>query len=139
MTKPLNRITYVEDDEDIRAIAELALGSLAGYALDLCENGKVALERMPIFKPDLVLMDVMMPVMDGMETLKSIKGQPELSNVPVIFMTAKVQSHEVEEYKDNGAIDVIIKPFDPVELPARVQAIWDRHWSDAEEAGREVS
>ena len=139
MTKPLQRITYVEDDQDIRAIAELALGTLAGYTLDLCENGKEAVETIPAFQPDLVLLDVMMPVMDGMETLKRLKNTPELADIPVIFMTAKAQRHEVQAYKDKGAIDVITKPFDPMELPANVQKIWNRQMHQNEQASEGTS
>ncbi|WP_321337716.1 response regulator [uncultured Cohaesibacter sp.] len=139
MTKPLQRITYVEDDQDIRAIAELALGTLAGYTLDLCENGKEAVEAIPAFQPDLVLLDVMMPVMDGMETLKRLKNTPELADIPVIFMTAKAQRHEVQAYKDKGAIDVITKPFDPMELPANVQKIWNRQMHQNEQASEGTS
>ena len=135
MTKTLQRITYVEDDHDIRAIAELALGTLAGYTLDLCENGKQAIETIPSFQPDLVLLDVMMPVMDGVETLNRLKNTPELADIPVIFMTAKAQRHEVQAYKDGGAIDVITKPFDPTELPAHVQKIWNRQMSQNDPAG----
>lgn len=139
MTKPLQRITYVEDDQDIRAIAELALGTLAGYTLDLCENGKEAVETIPAFQPDLVLLDVMMPVMDGMETLKRLKNTPELADIPVIFMTAKAQRHEVQAYKDKGAIDVITKPFDPMELPAHVQKIWNRQMLQNDQASEGTS
>ncbi|WP_119309075.1 response regulator [Cohaesibacter haloalkalitolerans] len=130
MTKALERITYVEDDQDIRAIAELALGALGGYQLDLCENGKVALERVPVFHPDLILLDVMMPVMDGTETLRTLKSTPELADIPVVFMTAKAQRHEVQGYKESGAVDVIAKPFDPTDLPARVMRIWELHGRD---------
>nr|WP_321462121.1 response regulator [uncultured Cohaesibacter sp.] len=139
MTMPLQRITYVEDDHDIRAIAELALGALGGYELDLCENGQQAIERIPRFRPDMVLLDVMMPVMDGVETLKTLKSMPEVAAIPVIFMTAKAQRHEVQSYKAMGALDVITKPFDPIELPARIAEIWIRFVAECGDIRREAS
>ncbi|WP_319529891.1 response regulator [uncultured Cohaesibacter sp.] len=130
MEPKLRRITYVEDDPDIRAIAELALGSIGGYAVDLCASGHEALEKVPGFSPDLILLDVMMPGMDGTETLERLKGKPDTTDIPVVFLTAKAQKHEVEEYRNNGAIDVIIKPFDPIELPYKISCIWQNYLSE---------
>lgn len=127
MGQTLDRITYVEDDADIRAIAEIVLGTVGGYTLDICASGTETLEKAPAFGPDLILLDVMMPGIDGMETFRRLKAIPETSKVPVIFMTAKAQKHEVQAYKDMGAIDVIPKPFDPVQLPRDINAIWTRH------------
>ncbi|SNY91331.1 Response regulator receiver domain-containing protein [Cohaesibacter sp. ES.047] len=135
MQQQLKRITYVEDDPDIRAIAELALGSLGGFAIDLCASGQEALEKVPQFAPDLILMDVMMPGMDGTETFEKLKKDPASANIPVVFLTAKAQRHEVKEYRDNGAIDVIIKPFDPIELPYKVSCIWQNYLGEERATG----
>lgn len=127
MATELNRITYVEDEPDIRAVAELALTSVGGFTLDVCTCGQEAVDKAPGFLPHLILLDVMMPVMDGMETFRQLKKKPELAETPVIFMTAKVQPHEVQGYKDMGAIDVVPKPFDPMTLSEDIKSIWAQH------------
>jgi len=122
--KKLQRLTYVEDEPDIRAITEFALRELGGYDLDVCANGPEAIERTPSFAPDLIILDVMMPGMDGIETYKRLRAIPQLSQTPVIFMTAKAMKHETEQYRSLGAADVIPKPFDPITLADRVEEIW---------------
>lgn len=122
----LKRILYVEDEPDIRAVAELALVSLGGFEVAVCESGEEALVRATSFKPELILLDVMMPHLDGPETLQALRQQPGMAEVPVAFMTAKVQPSEIEAYKALGAADVIAKPFDPMTLPDRVREIWNR-------------
>ncbi|KPQ29019.1 MAG: Response regulators consisting of a CheY-like receiver domain and a winged-helix DNA-binding domain [Marinobacter excellens HL-55] len=112
----LNKVLYVEDDPDIRAIAELALQDVGGFEAALCSSGQQALEVAPEFGPDLILLDVMMPEMDGPETLNKLRNFPETRSTPVIFMTARIQSSEIEEYLALGAIGVIPKPFDPMTL-----------------------
>ena len=123
----LSRILYVEDEPDIQAVTKLALEEIGGFTLEVCGNGDEALAKGVAFAPDLLLLDVMMPGMDGPTTLKALREIPELANVPAIFMTAKVQPHEVEEYKDLGAIDVIAKPFDPMTLSENLRDIWNRY------------
>lgn len=114
--RDLERIMYVEDDPDIRAIAELALQDVGGFTTLLCSSGKEALDVVPEFKPDLIILDVMMPEMDGPQTLKGLRCLPETRQTPVVFMTARIQSSEIEEYLALGAIGVIPKPFDPMTL-----------------------
>lgn len=80
-----------------------------------------------MFAPDLILLDVMMPGMDGPATLSALHALPETTSTPVIFMTAKVQKIEIENYRKMGAIDVIPKPFDPMTLAQTVRDIWARH------------
>ena len=120
----LKRILYVEDEPDIRAIASIALETVGGFNLKACSSGEEALASAASFLPDLLLLDVMMPNMDGPRTLKALKQLPEIVNTPVIFMTAKVQSSEVAEYKSLGALDVIAKPFDPMTLAEQIKNIW---------------
>ena len=124
--KELQRITYVEDEPHIREIVQLALEELGGFKLHVCESGMEALDTVPVFHPDLVLLDVMMPEMNGVQTFRSLRQIPGLVNTPIIFVTAKAQKHEIQQYKALGAADVIPKPFDPVSLPAEIQAIWER-------------
>ncbi|MFP5505910.1 MAG: response regulator [Gammaproteobacteria bacterium] len=126
MTQTLERILYVEDEPDIQAVARLALEQLGGFTVELCSSGAEALEKVPLFKPDLILLDVMMPGMDGPSTLQALRGLPEAQARPVVFMTAKVQPQEIEHYKQLGAVDVIPKPFDPMALADKVRAIWER-------------
>ena len=97
------------------------------YTLKCCSSGKEALQNLDSFSPDLVLLDIMMPEMDGMETLKKIREIPKFKDLPVIFMTAKVQKKEVEHYRTLGILDVIPKPFDPITLPQKVETLWEKH------------
>lgn len=120
----LGRILYVEDDDDIREIAQLALEIVGGFNVLLCASGEQALEQAAAFAPDLILLDVMMPGMDGPSTLVALRQIPALAHTPVAFMTAKIQPQEIAAYKAMGALDVIAKPFDPILLPEQVTAIW---------------
>ncbi len=122
--KELQRITYVEDEPHIREIVQLALEELGGYTLHVCESGSQALDTIPIFHPDLVMLDVMMPGMNGIQTFRSLRELPEIIETPIIFVTAKAQKHEIQQYISLGAADVIPKPFDPVALPGEIFAIW---------------
>lgn len=117
------KILLAEDEPDIRAVAELALESVGGFAVRLCEDGQAALDALPAFAPDLVILDVMMPGMDGPTTLAELRKLPQGKEVPVIFMTAKVQQAEIENYKRLGAIGVIAKPFDPMTLADTVRQL----------------
>ena len=124
MPAPLNRILYVEDEPDIRMVAQMALEAVGGFTVIACASGQEALAAAATAKADLLLLDVMMPGMDGPSTLKALREKPETATTPVIFMTAKVQVTEVAAYKTLGAIEVIPKPFDPMELSAQIQRIW---------------
>lgn len=120
---PLRRILFVEDDPDIQVVATLALESLGGFSVASCGSGSEALSRFGEIAPDLVLLDVMMPGMDGPATLEALRRLPS-GDVPVVFMTARVQAHEIARYREMGAADVIAKPFDPMTLAETVQTIW---------------
>jgi CheY-like chemotaxis protein len=122
--KPLQNILYVDDANDIAEIAKLTLESLGGYTVEICNNGRDALRLMSTWIPDLVLLDVMMPILDGPGTLSEMKKNLKLARIPVVFMTAKVHSNETNQYSELGAADVITKPFDPMMLCDRVDAIW---------------
>ena len=117
------KVLYVEDDPDIRAVAEIALQDVGGFTTVICESGTEAVEKAPGFEPELILLDVMMPGMDGPATLQALRKLPGLERVPVIFMTARLQKSEIEEYLDLGALGVIPKPFDPMTLSEQIAAI----------------
>jgi CheY-like chemotaxis protein len=121
---PLNRILYVEDEEDIQTVAKIALETLGGFTLRVCGSGAEALQEAPAFRPQLILLDVMMPGMDGPSTLKSLRTLPGLEKIPVVFMTAKVQPGEIAHFLEMGAVEVIAKPFDPMTLSDKIQDIW---------------
>ncbi|HQR99689.1 MULTISPECIES: response regulator [unclassified Polaromonas] len=124
MSKTLARILYVEDEPDIRMVAQMALEAVGGFTVIACPSGSEALAAAPTAQADLLLLDVMMPGMDGPSTLKALRALPATAGTPVIFMTAKVQAAEVAQYRELGAIDVIHKPFDPMELSAQISRIW---------------
>ena len=125
--KPLTRILMVEDEADIQVIARLALEAVGGFTVNVCGSGVEALACAPSFSPDLILLDVMMPGLDGPGTLHAMRQDPELERVPVVFMTAKVQPHEVASLKALGALGVIPKPFDPITLSSTIRSIWTEH------------
>lgn len=125
----LKKIMHVEDDPSIQMVARVALEAVGGFTVCTCSSGQEALSQYPQFQPQLVLLDVMMPGMDGPSTLKQLQKQYDLRQIPVVFMTAKVQSSEIESYKALGASDVVVKPFDPMTLSAQISQIWHHHQS----------
>jgi len=126
MGRELKRILYVEDESDIRTVTAMALEAVGGYTVISCGSGKEALAALPGANADLILLDVMMPGMDGLATLSALRGLPQTAGIPVIFMTAKVQASEIQHYMGLGATDVIAKPFDPMTLSARIGEIWQK-------------
>ena len=122
----LNRIMHVEDDESIRMVAEMALVDVAGFELLSCDGGQSALAQAEAFAPELVLLDVMMPKMDGLQTLSELRKLPSLASTPVVFMTAKIQQAEKQQYLDAGAIAVVEKPFEPMELGDTLRALYQQ-------------
>ena len=121
--REIKRILLVEDEPDIQTIAKLALKSIGGFTVHACSSGRDALAAVTAFNPDCVLLDVMMPGMDGPSVLKALRALPACANTPVIFMTARVQPSEVAQYKELGALDVIAKPFDPITLADDIRRI----------------
>jgi two-component system OmpR family response regulator len=122
----LEHILLVDDEADIRQVARLALETLGGFQISECHSGLEAPACVARHKPDLILMDVMMPGRDGPATLQALRANPDLPRTPVIFMTAKVQPQEVAAFRQLGALDVIAKPFDPMTLAQTVRQIWER-------------
>jgi CheY-like chemotaxis protein len=122
----LKRILLVEDDPDIQLVASLALSSLGGFEVGVCGSADEALRTAVAFAPDLILLDVMMPGMDGPAALKALRGVAELAGTPIIFMTAKVQPQELAGYRRLGSLGVIAKPFDPGTLSHTVRELWEQ-------------
>src|SRR5262249_3537727 len=112
MSQPLH-ILCVDDEEDILEVVQMCLSFDGGFSISTCKSGPEALDFLNRERPDLILLDVMMPKMDGPATFAAIKTIEAARDVPVIFMTARVQSAEVEHYLKLGAIGVVPKPFDP--------------------------
>ena len=121
---PLTNILLVDDEPDIRIIAQKSLEAIGGYTVESCIDGNDAISKVAGFNPDLILMDVMMPGKDGPATLAALREDMEWRGVPVVFMTARIQKGEIEEYLSLGAAGVIEKPFDPMTLSSKIQHIW---------------
>jgi len=121
----IQKILLVDDDSNIQMIAQMGLEDRSDWNLVLASSGREALEKAVNEKPDIILLDIMMPGMDGKETFSKLKEQPTSANIPIIFMTAKVQTHEIETYLKMGASGVITKPFDPMTLSQDICKIVD--------------
>ncbi len=119
------KVMYVEDDADIRDITVMALDG-DDFTLTVCESGVQALNIADKVQPDLLLLDVMMPGIDGPTTLARLREKAAYQDTPVIFMTAKVQPREVDQYVEMGALGVIAKPFDPLTLADEINRLLDR-------------
>ena len=126
----LKKILYAEDEEDIREIAVIAIEAIGGFEIMTCDSGVHVIELANSFKPQLILLDVMMPIMDGPTTLLALSKQENLKSIPVIFLTAKIMTDEINRFKEIGAIGIIAKPFDPLTLATQIQAIWDEYHAE---------
>lgn len=120
------KMLYVEDETDIREIVKFALADDI-FNIVFCESGEQAMEMAGDFQPELILIDVMMPGMDGPETLLNLRKLPGLEKTPAIFLTAKVQANEIQNFLTLGAIGVIAKPFDPMTLSDQVRRILEEN------------
>lgn len=112
----MTRILYVDDDPDIREVALIALELDGLLEVRACASGADALQVAPDYQPALILLDVMMPLMDGPTTLSHLRADPRTAAIPVVFITARTQSPEIAQLKQLGALGVIPKPFDPMAL-----------------------
>jgi len=124
MPARLKKILYVEDEQDIQTVARMALEMVGKFTVCACSSGEEAVAAAAGFAPDLILLDVMMPGMDGPTTLARLRQDASGAGVPAVFMTAKVQPHEIENLKALGAVEVIAKPFDPMTLSDTLRGIW---------------
>jgi CheY-like chemotaxis protein/HPt (histidine-containing phosphotransfer) domain-containing protein len=115
------RVLHVDDEPDIREVVELSLGLDPGLAVRSCASGEEALGVVEDWAPAIILLDVMMPVMDGATTLGHLQSNPRTAHIPVVFMTARAQSRELDLFRSLGAVGVIPKPFDPMALAASLR------------------
>jgi CheY-like chemotaxis protein len=122
--RPLNRICYVEDDEDIQRIVRMSLERVGKMTVAVVGDPTQAIETMAEFRPDLVMLDWMMPVMDGLTLFRQMKLRPETRALPVVFITARASQRDLDELKSLGAVGTISKPFNPKDLPDQLRAIW---------------
>ena len=120
----LTRILHVEDDPDIQAIVKICLETLGGYELLQCLSGKEAIEQAEGFAPDLFMLDMMMPGMNGLETLEALRKKTSLNQVPAIFITSINAAGKYEQSIHDLAIGMIAKPFDPILLADQVLELW---------------
>ncbi|HEY2685702.1 MAG TPA: response regulator [Steroidobacteraceae bacterium] len=121
----LRSVLYVEDEPDIRDILQLALSLKGELTVHTRESGGAALELLRHSPPDLVLLDAMMPEMDGPATLAHMRADPKIPKVPVVFVTAKAMPEDITRLIALGACGVIPKPFDPMRVTEELYAIWE--------------
>ena len=115
------RILLVDDEPDIRTVVDVSLGLDREFSTRDCASGADALVTAAEWSPSLILLDVMMPLMDGPATLENLRKNPQTANIPVVFLTARAQTDEIERYISLGARGVLAKPFDPMTLAAAVR------------------
>lgn len=121
------KILLAEDDPSIQAIAVLALKRVGGHEVRTVENGLEVLSAVEAEKPDLVLLDVMMPILDGFKTCSKLKESDATRDIPVIFLTARAQIYELQHGMNLGAIGYILKPFDPMTLHLQIEEVLRNH------------
>lgn len=126
MDMQLKKIMYVEDEPDIRDIAKLVLESVGGFDVLVVDGGHNALSEIKAFQPDMVLLDAMMPDMDGPTTYQEIRKLDAFKDVPIAFLTAKLLEKDIAAFLDLGAVGVIAKPFDPMTLSEQVKELWQK-------------
>jgi two-component system, OmpR family, response regulator len=117
------KILIIDDEDDIRRIARLGLGKVGKMDVVEANSGPDGVRKAEEEKPDAILLDVMMPVMDGPSTLAALKDNPATAGIPIIFLTAKAMASEIERLKKLGALGVITKPFDPMAFPSQVRSM----------------
>lgn len=124
--KKLEKMIIADDEEGILDIIKYCFEEMKGVEIKYCRTGEEVIREALNFKPDLVLLDYMMPGMDGAATLEAMRLIPALSKTPVIFITAKVQKEEIGSYTQMGVKDVIVKPFDPMKIVEIVNSCWEK-------------
>jgi two-component system OmpR family response regulator len=115
------RILYIDDEADIREVAMMALELDPEFQVRSCGSGAEGIDEAAEWQPDLILLDVMMPGLDGPDTLARLRALPSTARIPVVFITARTQAHDVQRLQALGAAGVIAKPFDPMGLPHLVR------------------
>lgn len=120
------KLLLIEDDDDIRRVARLSLGRLGGMDVIEAGGGAEGLRRAAEHQPDAILLDALMPAMDGPATLAALRADPRTAAIPVVFLTGKTQPGDLSRLRGLGAAGVLTKPFDPVALPIQVRAALGR-------------
>jgi two-component system, OmpR family, response regulator len=134
--QPLKRILVVDDDPDVLTVVTMALADLASYVVQPCASAREAIEQAPSFEPDLILLDVMMPDIDGFGALRALRDLPATADTAIVFMTALVRRHEMTQYQEVGCLGVVPKPFDPLQLPGILEGMWGQRRARLVEAHR---
>lgn len=124
MTSELRHILCIDDENDILEVVQMCLETVAGCRVTTLSSAVDALAKIDSIAPDLILLDVMMPEMDGPSALKKLRERKEFDHIPVVFMTARVRPPEIQFYIDMGAAGVVSKPFDPMQLARQIADIW---------------
>ena len=122
----LSRILYIDDDADMRMLVKSTLENTGDMHVTICDSAMEMLETAIEHKPQMIVLDVMMPVMNGREVLKEIRNDPRIAHVPVIFLTAQDSPGEVKELLASGVSGLIHKPFDLVKLPDQIRDLWKK-------------
>ncbi len=117
------KILLVDDEDDIREVAQMSLEMTAGWEVVTASSGTDGLRVAAAQRPDAILLDVMMPGMDGPATARALKAQPETAAIPVILLTAKVQAADRRRFDDLGVAGILAKPFDPMSLADEVRRV----------------
>jgi CheY-like chemotaxis protein len=125
--RPLKRILLVDDDADLRAVVTLALTALGDYAVESCASAPEALALAPAFAPDMIVLDLMMPGMDGFRALEALRQAEATARTPVVVMSGSVRGRDRSQHRALGCLGVIPKPFDPETLPEQLEALWEAH------------
>ena len=120
----LQRILLADDEPDVLEVSRIALETVGGFEVAVCDSGAELLRRLPDFSPDLIIIDVMMPDMAGPEVLARVRQVPGFGETPVVFLTGMINSNELKNLRNSGAADVILKPFDPMTLADRIGGVW---------------
>jgi CheY-like chemotaxis protein len=113
-------ILIIDDESDIREVAQVSLEMIGGWQVLTSESGQDGLEKAKADQPDAILLDVMLPDMDGPTTLQNLQADPATSHIPVVFLTAKIQPSDRNRFANLGVVAVIAKPFDPINLASQV-------------------
>jgi len=130
------KVLIIDDEEDTRSIASMSLSILGGLDVIEADSGQDGINKASQEQPDVILLDMMMPIMDGSETLVALRANESTNKIPVIFLTAKAMTSEIERLKRMGAIGVLTKPFDPTILANQVRAILESESSNQEPSKR---
>jgi CheY-like chemotaxis protein len=118
-----HKVLIIDDEDDIREVAALSLESVAGWQVITASSGAEGIARALEDKPDAILLDVMMPGMDGPSTFRQMQAHPQLAAIPVLLLTAKVQASDQRVFADLGVKAVLFKPFDPMELSTQIATV----------------